>query len=284
MKKWTIPILCVLICLCFAGCGKEDIPQLLIDDTPAVALAMYDPQKVSNEESAEMVEEVNTQYPFSVPSNYRHLQDYVFAELNDNSEIIGFKIAVQQSDKSWKWEDCDAEGNIIEETTSSETETTSNASKSSSDSNSQSEKKNNSSSSSSKETTTKKSSSSSSSGSSTKEPAQSSSGSSSSSSSKPSVTSPPKQQAFTWKTISQSSCPISVSNTFDKYILKKDAATATASSNGSTYALIKAPTGQGVKVSSVTEGGKITYSYTSSGSNYVIVSINRDISVSFVKK
>lgn len=266
----------LLICFCFTGCGKEEIPQLLIDNAkPAVALAMYDPAKVTNEVEAEMVENVNTEYPFSVPANYRHIQDYVFAELNDSSEIIGFKIAIQQEDKSWKWEDCDSEGKIIEETTETsttkETTTKSSNNNNSDNSNNTTTKKNNSSSSqttkktTTKETTTKKS-------------------SSGSSSSKPNTTSsPPKEQKFTWKTISQSSCPISVSNKFDKYILKKDAATVSASSNGSTYALIKAPAGQGVRVNSVSESGRITYSYTSSGSNYVIVSINRTVSVSYSK-
>lgn len=281
MKKYLITLLAVLaIAVCFTGCGKEDIPALLVDDTPAVALAAYDPEKISNEIEPEMVEAVNTEYPFDVPDNYRHVQDYVFAELNDNSEIIGFKIAVQQNDQSWKWEDCDSQGNIIEETTTqtettTQEETTRRSSSSSSGSSETTTKK---------ETTTKRSSSSSSSSGSSGSFSSSNSSGSNSSNSRPAITSaPPTQQAFTWKIINQSSCPVSVSNKFDNYILKRDAATVSASSGGSTYALIKAPTGQGVSVHSVSESGKISYSFTSSGSNYVIVSINRTVSVSFSK-
>ena len=278
MKKYMATIFAVLIiAVCLTGCGTDEIPALLVDDTPAVALAAYDPEKISNEIEPEVVEAVNTEYPFDVPDNYRHVQDYVFAELNDNSEIVGFKIAVQQDDQSWKWEDCDSQGNIIEETTTqtettTQEETTSRSYGSSSGSSETTTKK---------ETTTKRSSSSSSSSGSS---GSSHSSGSSSSNSRPATTSaPPTQQAFTWKIINQSSCPVSVSNKFDNYILKRDAATVSASSGGSTYALIKAPTGQGVSVHSVSESGRISYSFTSSGSNYVIVSINRTVSVSFSK-
>lgn len=279
MRKFlSIVILSIVIVLCFSGCGKPEIAAVLRSNTPALTLSIYNPQAITNE-IPEEIENVQTEYPFDVPANYRHVQGYVFAVLNDQSEITGFKLAVQNN-AEWEWKDCDAQGNLIENQTQPEekNETTTEKSNSSS----HTDKRLNNTSSSSSDNSTKKNNTSADSGISDGKETENNHSSSSNSNSV--VSPPPTQQKFTWKTISQSSCPISVSNTFDQYILKKDAATASATSNGSTYALIKAPVGQGVKVNSVSENGTISYSYTSSGSNYVIVSINRSVGINFSKK
>ena len=55
-------------------------------------------------------------------------------------------------------------------------------------------------------------------------------------------------------------------------------------SGGNTYALVKAPAGQGVKIHSVSETGVLTYSFVNEGENYVIVMVNRSVGINFSKK
>ena len=87
-----------------------------------------------------------------------------------------------------------------------------------------------------------------------------------------------KVQAFTWSVISQSDCPLNISNEFDKYILSGSAKTLAISKDGYTYVMIKVAGGSKVSVSSVTESnGKIIIKTSTSGnSNCVFIKYNRE--------
>ena len=87
-----------------------------------------------------------------------------------------------------------------------------------------------------------------------------------------------KVQAFTWSVISQSDCPLNISNEFDKYILSGSAKTLAISKDGYTYVMIKVAGSNKVSVTSVSESnGKIIIKTSSSGnSNCVFIKYNRE--------
>ena len=87
-----------------------------------------------------------------------------------------------------------------------------------------------------------------------------------------------KVQAFTWSVISQSDCPLNISNEFDNYILSGSAKTLAISKDGYTYVMIKVAGGNKVSVSSVSESnGKIIIKTSASGnSNCVFIKYNRE--------
>ena len=87
-----------------------------------------------------------------------------------------------------------------------------------------------------------------------------------------------KVEGFTWQQITQSNCPLNISNEFDKYILSGNAKNIAFAKDGYTYVMIKAAGSGKVSISSVTESnGKITIKYSNSGSsNYVFIKFNRE--------
>lgn len=87
-----------------------------------------------------------------------------------------------------------------------------------------------------------------------------------------------KVQAFTYSIISQSDCPLSISNEFDNYLLTGSAKNLAVSKDGYTYVMIKVAGSGKISVTSVTENnGQITITTKNTGtSNCVFVKFNRE--------
>ena len=87
-----------------------------------------------------------------------------------------------------------------------------------------------------------------------------------------------KQQAFSWSTISQSDCPLSVSDEFDKYILSGAAKNMAITKDGYTYVMIKVAGSNKVSVTSVSESGNQIIIKTSNkgDSGFVFIRFNRE--------
>lgn len=252
-------------CLLLTSCGAPDtdsIPASLRAGASVSPLSVSPFQiesAFSGTDDEPVVAPKEQTFPYEVPDGYQNLSGNLFA-IVENGEITGYRVSVQQEDGTWVWRESDAAGNIVEE----EEETTTRPSSSSGS------RPSSSSSSSSSNNSSSGSGNSSSSGSASVSP--------------PVAEAPPTEAAFQWRVISQASCPVSVSNTFDQYILRSSAATSYVTSGGSTYALVKAPAGQGVTVHSVSENGVLSYSYTSSGNNYQIIVVNRSLGINFSKR
>ena len=256
-KKAAAAAVLLLCPILLSSCGQissDDIPAAL-KQGKSLSVAAFQPETILLGKTAaeeEPVTEIPT-FPYTVPDGYQNLSGNLFAVVS-NGEITGYKLAVEENG-AWVWKDCDENGTVAEETEPATTQAPA-----------------------------KKPSSSSSSSSNKKPPSQSSVTKAPAPTKPPVTSAPPTEAAFSWKVIAQSGCPVSVSNTFDKYILRSAAATSSVSSGGNTYALVKAPVGQGVKVHSVSEAGVLTYSYINGGSNYVIVVVNRSLGINFSKK
>lgn len=253
-------------CLLLTSCGAPDtnsIPASLRAGASVSPLSVspFQIESVfSGMDDEPVVAPQEQTFPYEVPDGYQNLSGNLFA-IVENGEITGYRVSVQQEDGTWVWKESDAAGNIVEEEEETTTRPSSSSGSRPSSSSSSSSSSNNSS---------------------------SGSGNSSSSDSTPAsppvTEAPPTEAAFQWRVISQSSCPVSVSNTFDQYILRSSAATSYVTNGGSTYALVKAPAGQGVTIHSVSENGVLSYSYTSSGNNYQIVVVNRSLGINFSKR
>ena len=92
------------------------------------------------------------------------------------------------------------------------------------------------------------------------------------------VTVKKKVESFSWETISQSACPLDISDDFDQYILSGAAKNVSHSKGGYTYVMLKASGSNKISVVSVTESnGKVTIKYSNTGtSNYVFIRFNRE--------
>lgn len=92
------------------------------------------------------------------------------------------------------------------------------------------------------------------------------------------VTVKKKVQAFTWSVISQSDCPLNISNEFDNYLLSGAAKNLAISKDGYTYVMIKVAGGSKVSAVSVSENGnQIVIDVNNSGNtNCIFIKYNRE--------
>lgn len=301
MKKIFLISIIAASIVSLSGCANN-VPPDGLNEAQAVTVIRYNNNDFFGETSSAAITTTSpitsnnsitsssiAEKELSVPENYKKINSDIYAVI-EAGEVAGYvKGSYNAKSQKWTWEKCDSEGKII--TTTQETTTTAKSTT----------KKSTTKKSTTKKTTTKKVQKTQPQ---TKQPTQTQRAVT-----QPPSTQPPKTQTikqtsktttrktvkqktttttntyeFKWETISQGQCPIDVSNYFDNFIILKNSVFQQTSSDGCTYALLKAKNDKAIRINSVSSDGKIKYSIVSSGPNYVIIKINKDIKVTYYQQ
>lgn len=111
MHKKIISILLVVVLLfCLSSCGKP--PEQLSNNQTGSVLSKY---SINNTGEVDIpTPSLPDVQDVEIPDNYLHVSGDIYAEINEESEIIAYhKLVLNEDTNTKEFKECDAEGNIL---------------------------------------------------------------------------------------------------------------------------------------------------------------------------